>query len=137
MAFADSTIEVAADIRAVYEAWTAFEDFPTFMEVVERVELVSDDGLHWVAVVEDVVVEWDADVVEHVSDQMVSWRALDGRETGKVTFEKVGEDRTTVHYQLEYDPEAWEGKPDTTRHWMRRRVEQGLKAFKTLMEKAG
>src|SRR5450756_1041637 len=107
MAFVDNTIEVAADIRKVYDAWTAFEDFPEFMEVVERIDLVADDRLHWVAVVEDDVIEWDADIIEHVPDQSVSWQALDGRETGKVTFEKIDSDETKVHYQLEYDPKAW------------------------------
>ena len=34
MAFVDNTIEVEADIRKVYDVWTAFEDFPEFMEVV-------------------------------------------------------------------------------------------------------
>jgi uncharacterized membrane protein len=135
MAFVDDTIEVEADIREVYDVWTAFEDFPKFMEVVERVDLVPDDTLHWVVVVEDDVIEWDADVVEYVQDQSVSWKATDGRETGEVKFEKVGAGRTKVHYQLEYDPKAWEGEPDTTRHWMRRRVDKDLKAFKAFIEK--
>jgi uncharacterized membrane protein len=135
MAFVDNTIEVEADIRTVYDMWTAFEDFPEFMDVVERVDLVSEDGLHWVAVVEDDVIEWDADVIEHVPDQSVSWRALDGRETGKVTFEKIGSAETKVHYQLDYDPKAWDGEPDKTRRLMRKRVDQDLKAFKTFIEK--
>jgi len=134
MAFVDSTIEVEADIREVYDVWTAFEDFPEFMEVVERVDLVPEDSLHWVAVVEDEVVEWDADVVEHVADQSVSWQALDGRETGKVTFEKIGEGKTKVHYQLDYDPAAWGGEPDAVDEWMRGRVEKDLEAFKEFME---
>lgn len=134
MAFIDNTIEVAADIRMVYDAWTAFEDFPEFMEVVESVDLVSDDGLHWTGVIEDDVVEWDADVIERVTDQSVSWSAPDGRETGKVSFEKIGADKTSVHYELEYDPKAWEGEPEAVRRWMRARVDDGLQAFKELIE---
>jgi uncharacterized membrane protein len=135
MASIDDTIEVDVDIRTVYDAWTAFQDFPAFMEVVERVDLVSEDSLHWVAMVEDDLIEWDADVIEHVPDESVSWRALDGRETGKVTFGKIGADTTKVHYELEYDPKAWDGKPDTIRHWMRRRVDADLNAFKAHIEK--
>ena len=134
MAFVDNTVEVDADIREVYDMWTAFEDFPAFMEVVERVDLVPDDSMHWVAVVEDDVIEWDADVVEHVPDQSVAWTAVDGRESGKVTFEKLGAGRTKVHYQLDYDPKAWEGEPDATRRWMRKRVDADLKAFKLFIE---
>ena len=137
MAFIDDTIEVDADIRTVYDVWTAFENFPAFMEVVERVDLVPDDSLHWVAVIEDDVVEWDADVVEHVTDESVSWRAVDGRETGKVTFEKLASDKTKVHYELEYDPKAWDGEPDKIRRWMRSRANKDLKAFKAFIEQEG
>jgi uncharacterized membrane protein len=135
MAFIDDTIEVDADVRTVYDLWTAFEEFPAFMEVVERVDVVPDDSLHWVALVEDDIVEWDADVVEHVTDQSVAWRAVDGRETGKVTFDKVGEDKTKVHYELEYDPAIWGGDdPDKIHRWMRRRTDKDLKAFKAFIE---
>jgi uncharacterized membrane protein len=37
MAFVDKTLEVAADVRRVYELWTAFEDYPKFMETIETV----------------------------------------------------------------------------------------------------
>lgn len=134
MAFIDNTIEVEADVRKVYDAWTAFEDFPKFMEVVERIDLIPEDSLHWVALVEDDIVEWDADVVEHITDQSVAWRAVDGRETGKVTFDKLGADRTKVHYELEFDPEAWEGEPDMVRSMMVDRVDTDLKAFKQYIE---
>lgn len=137
MAFIDRTVEVAADVRVVYEAWTAFEDYPAFMETVETVTLVEEDQLHWVAVIEDDTVAWDADLVEHVVDEKVAWRAVDGRETGEVRFEKLAADTTRVTYQLEYDPAAWEGKADTVRHWMNRRVGKDLDAFKTMVEALG
>lgn len=134
MAFIDKTTEVAADIRDVYETWTAFEDFPKFMETIETVTIVRDDRLHWVAVVEDDSYEWDVDLVEHVPDEKVAWRAADGRETGEVRFEKLGADKTRVTYQLEYDPTAWEGTADTVRHWMNRRVDKDLDSFRELVE---
>jgi uncharacterized membrane protein len=134
MAFIDKTTEIAADIRLVYEAWTAFEDFPKFMETVETVTLVQDDRLHWVAIIEDDTFEWDADVVDHVLDEKVTWRAVDGRETGEVRFEKLAAGTTKVTYQLEYDPAAWDGKPDTVRHWMNRRADHDLAAFKAMLE---
>jgi uncharacterized membrane protein len=134
MAFVDKTVEVAADVRSVYGLWTAFEDYPRFMETVETVTLAEDDRLHWVAVIEDDTFEWDADLVEHVPDEKVTWRAIDGRETGEVRFEKLAAGKTKVTYQLEYDPAAWQGKADTVRHWMKRRVESDLEAFKQVVE---
>ena len=134
MAFIDKTIEIAADVRDVYEIWTAFADYPKFMETIETVTLIQDDRLRWVAIVEDDTFEWDADVVEQVPDEKVAWQAIDGRETGEVRFEKLAAGATQVTYQLKYDPAAWEGKADTVRHWMNRRVDKDLDEFKKMVE---
>ena len=80
MAFIDKTTDIAADVHDVYELWAAFEDYPTFMETIETVTVVPDDQLHWVAVVEDDIFEWDAEIVEHVTDEKITWRAIDGRD---------------------------------------------------------
>lgn len=136
MAFIDTSREIAADVREVYEAWTAFEDFPTFMAAIETVTILPDERLHWVAVVEDDVYEWDADIVEHVEDEKVVWQALDGREAGEVRFEKLGDQRTKVTYQLEYDPTAWAGTTDAVQRWMSSRVETDLDEFKRILEES-
>ena len=134
MAFIDRTIEVDADIRDVYRLWTAYEDYPSFMVSIESVTLVPDDQLLWVAEVEGETYEWDTDIVEHVEEEKIEWRAVDGREVGEVRFEKLGGGRTVVTYQLEYEPEAWEGDPETVTRWMERRVTEGLEAFKEIAE---
>jgi len=134
MAFIDRTIEVEADVRDVYAQWIAFEDYPDFMVAIESVTLVPDDRLLWVAEIEGVTHEWDTDLVEHVDEQKIEWRAADGREVGEVRFEKLGAGRTSVTYQLEYDPDAWEGDPEVVSRWMERRVTEGLDAFKEIVE---
>ena len=134
MAFIDKTREIAADVRDVYEIWTAFEDYPKFMATIETVTVVQDDRLHWVAVVEEDTYEWDADIVEHVADEKITWRAVDGRETGEVRFEKLAADRTRVTYQLEYDPAAWDCDAATVNSWMNSRVDEDLDVFKEIVE---
>lgn len=134
MSFVDKTVEVKADIRAVYALWTAFEDYPRFMTVVDRVDVLDDDKLHWVAVVEEDVVEWDADVVAHIPETRILWQAVDGRETGEVTFDKLAEDRTSVHDQLEYEPDAWGADAVRIDRLMAQRVETDLEAFKEILE---
>ena len=42
MAFIDRTVEIAADVKDVYGAWTAFERYPEFMETIETVSIVQD-----------------------------------------------------------------------------------------------
>ena len=134
MAFIDKTREIAADVRDVYEIWTAFEDYPKFMATIETVTVVPDDQLHWVAVVEEDTYEWDADIVEHVVDEKITWRAVDGRETGEVRFEKLAAGRTRVTYQLEYDPAAWDCDVATVNSWMNSRVDEDLDLFKEIVE---
>ena len=134
MAFIDKTREIAADIKDVYEVWTAFEDYPTFMETIETVTILEDDRLHWVAVVEDDTYEWEADIVEHVADEKITWRAVDGRETGEVRFEKLGAGRTKVTFQLEYDPSGWDCDIEQLHVWMNSRVDQDLDDFKDIVE---
>src|SRR2546423_11293912 len=41
------SIEVNAPVRAVYNQWTQFEEFPRFMEGVEEVRQLEDRRLHW------------------------------------------------------------------------------------------
>jgi uncharacterized membrane protein len=127
-------VTVAADIRPVYALWTAFEDYPSFMEVIDRVDVVQDDKLHWVAVVEEDTIEWDADIVEHVPETKIRWEAVDGRETGEVTFDKVDAGTTSVHYQLEYEPSAWGEHAHKVERLMNRRIEEDLQAFKEVVE---
>ena len=134
MAFVDKTVEVRAEIRRVYELWTVFKDYPKFMDVVEHVHLFEEGRMRWAAFFDEDVVEWDSDLIEHIPEERITWHALDGRETGQVRFEKIDAGSTRVHYQLEYDPATWHGKADTVRHWMRRRVESDLEAFKQVVE---
>jgi len=134
MAFIDKAIEVAADVHDAYEVWTTFTDYPKFMECVETVTVDPDDRLHWAALVEERPCEWDADVVELVPDTKVAWRAIDGRETGEVRFEKLAGGITKVTYQLEYDPASWDREVHAVKDWMNRRVDQDLDSFKELVE---
>jgi uncharacterized membrane protein len=134
MAFIDKTVEVGADIRAVYALWAAFEDYPRFMAVVDSVDVVQADRLHWVAILQEETVEWDADIVEHVPETRIRWEAVDGREAGEVTFDKVGSDRTSVHYQLDYDAAAWGKDEAEVRGLMAGRVDADLAAFKEVVE---
>jgi uncharacterized membrane protein len=42
-------IEVDCPIRAVYNQWTQFEEFPHFMKGVKKVTQLDDQRLHWEA----------------------------------------------------------------------------------------
>jgi len=103
----EKTIEVESPLNKVYNQWTQFEDFPKFMEGVERVQQLDNKRLHWVAHIGGKRKEWDAEIFEQVPDERVAWRSISGaRNSGIVTFEPLGENRTRVSLKLNYDPEG-------------------------------
>jgi uncharacterized membrane protein len=74
----EKTIEVNVPVRAAYNQWTQFEQFPQFMGGVQQVRQLSDTQLHWVAEIAGVKREWDAAILEQVPDQKVAWAATGG-----------------------------------------------------------
>ncbi len=43
----ERSIDVEVPVRAAYNQWTQFEEFPSFMQDVERVEQHDDTTLEW------------------------------------------------------------------------------------------
>lgn len=134
MEFVDKTIEVNCDIREVYDAWTSFEEFPKFMTAVERIDVAPDESMHWVARIEDQVIEWDAGLAEEITDQSVEWRAFDGSEIDRITFDKLGDELTQVHYQVAYEPDMMQQSGREDGDGVKQRVEDDLRSFKKYME---
>jgi uncharacterized membrane protein len=132
------SIDVRVPVRTAYNQWTQFEDFPRFMEGVEKVEQLDDTRLHWVAKVAGKQKEWDAEITEQTPDQRVAWTATSGAPNGGVvTFHRLDDSMTRVTVQMEVEPEgpveavgAAAGIPD-------RRVKGDLDRFKQFIESRG
>jgi uncharacterized membrane protein len=137
MGFVDESIEVAVDIQAAYSLWLDYEQYPRFMGSIDEVAVIGYCRLRWTGCVCGRTEAWEADVVDHVQDTRVRWRARDGRETGEVTFEKWEADSTRVHYQLEYEPSPWGVGEEGLRACLQARVRDDLLAFKELAESLG
>jgi uncharacterized membrane protein len=134
MGFVDESIVVAVDIQAAYTLWLDYEQYPRFMRTIDEVAVTGYCRLRCTGNVCGRVESWEVDVLEHVEDTRLRWRARDGRETGEVTFEKWDAGSTQVHYQLEYEPAPWGVGEDGLRACLRARVHDDLQAFKDLAE---
>jgi uncharacterized membrane protein len=134
MGFVDESIVVRADAHDAYSLWLDYEGYPRFMVGVEAVEVRGYCHLSWRARVCGELLEWETDVVARVEDTRLRWRATDGRETGDVDFHKLDVGETLVHYQLEYEPEAWGVDADGLRDYLHARVRDDLRAFRELAE---
>src|SRR4051812_28566030 len=69
-------IEVPAPLRAVYNQWTQFEDFPKFMEGVKEVRQLNDKRLFWRAEILGQDIEWEAEIYEQVPNTRIAWRSV-------------------------------------------------------------
>ena len=134
----EQSMEVAVPVRTAYNQWTQFEEFPKFMEGIERIEQQSDTRLHWVASFGGKTHEWDADVTEQEPDQRVAWQSTDGAfNAGVVTFHRVDENRTRIMVQMDWEPEGVLEKIGGALDFDDRRVKGDLERFKDMLEGRG
>ncbi len=135
MAHVRKTIDVEQPVTTVYNQWTQFEEFPQFMEGVEKVTQLDDARLRWVAKIGGVTREWDAEIVHQTPDQGVAWRSVDGAENaGAVTFRPLAADRTEVTLELTFGPETLTEKVGDALGIVERRAEGDLERFKRFIE---
>jgi len=138
MASIEKSIDVEVPVRTAYNQWTQFEEFPRFMEGIERIEQLDDRRLHWVANVAGQRKEWDARITEQVPDMRIAWTA-DGGTTnaGVVTFHKLTPEKTRVMLQLEYEPDTIVETVGDKLGFVSNRVNGDLKRFKEFIESRG
>jgi uncharacterized membrane protein len=138
MARISESIEVNVPVTTAYNQWTQFEEFPTFMEGVESVTQLDDTHVHWVVEIGGKRHEWDAEITNQEPDRRVAWRATDGKDnTGQVTFESLGDDRTRVDVEMAYETEGVVERLGSAAGLDERRVKGDLERFKELMESRG
>ena len=138
MANIEKHIDVDVPVRTAYDQWTQFEEFPKFMEGIDRVEQVDDTHLHWVAEIAGRKQEWDARIDEQTPDQRIAWTSTTGdKNAGVVTFHKLSESTTRVMLQLDYEPQGVVEKTGDVLGFVSRRVEGDLGRFKDFIEARG
>ena len=108
MAEIKEAIEVNVPVSSAYNQWTQFEEFPTFMENVESVKQIDDTHLRWVAEIAGKREEWTAEITRQEPDEVVAWRAVDGKPvSGEVRFQPLGADLTSVEVKMTWEPEGF------------------------------
>jgi len=82
--------------------------------------------------------EWDAEITHQEPDRRIAWRAEDGKyNSGNVTFEPIGSDRTRINVEMTYDTEGLVESLGSALGADDRRVKGDLKRFKELIESRG
>ena len=138
MANIERSIDVDVPVRAAYDQWTQFEEFPSFMEGVEEIRQIDDTHTHWRTKVAGREKEFDAVVTEQRPDERIAWSSQDGPEhAGVVTFHRLGDSETRVMLQMDYEPEGPAEKAGDLLGVVKHRVKGDLERFKELVEAEG
>ncbi len=95
----------------VYARLRDFKSWPSFMDNVERVDVIDDKRSHWVVKAPmGRTVEWDSTVTEEEPGRRFVYRSEDGADianAGVVTFKDgAGGKGTEVHVALVFEPPA-------------------------------
>jgi uncharacterized membrane protein len=138
MTTVEQSVEIDVPLSAAYNQWTQFEEFPQFMEGVERVDQLADNTLHWVTKIAGVEREFDAKITEQHPDERIAWSTTDGpKQAGVVTFHRLDPQHTKVMLQLDFEPEGIAEQVGDKLGVVKARVRGDLDRFKTFIEERG
>jgi uncharacterized membrane protein len=104
-----ASITVLQSRAELYRFWHDFQNLPTFMAHLEAVEVTAEGRSHWRAKgPAGWTVEWDAEIVRDVPDELIAWRSLEGAtvpNSGSVRFVTApGDQGTEIHLEIDYTP---------------------------------
>jgi uncharacterized membrane protein len=138
MSTIEESIDVAVPVRTAYNQWTQFEEFPNFMEGVDRIKQVNDTRTHWTTSIAGVKREFDAEITEQRPDERIAWTSVEQpRQAGVVTFHRVAPDHTRVMLQMEFEPQGAAEKAGDALNIVKHRVKGDLERFKGYVESRG
>lgn len=94
----------------VYAFFRDLSRLPSFMENVERVEMLDSNRYHWVVKAPaGKTVEWTARITAEQPSELIAWTSEEGGDvanSGRVEFRDAGQRGTVVVATLAYDPPA-------------------------------
>ncbi len=139
MSTVKETVEVEVPLRAAYDQWTQFEEFPNFMEGVEEVRQLDDRHNHWTTSIGGIRREFDTEIVDQLPDDRITWRTVGGesRQRGSVRFERLDDTHTRVELTMDVEPTGVVEKGADALGVIDRRVKGDLHRFKDYVEGSG
>ncbi len=135
-------IRLEKPVAEVYRFWRQLSNLPHFMSHLEAVTERGEGRSHWVAKgPAGMKVEWDAEIINEVENQVIGWRSLTGSEVvtaGSVNFDTVRDGRSTqVTVHLQYAPPAGKAGALIAKLFGRepsQTIREDLRRFKQLLE---
>jgi uncharacterized membrane protein len=135
------TVTINRPIGELFSYFRDFANLATFMENVERIDVLDDRRSHWVVKAPGgKMVEWTSVVTEEAPDSFIAWASEEGADvanSGRVDFRDAGDRGTMVSATILYDPPAGTIGKLVAKIFQREpaiQARRDLRRFKQLME---
>ncbi len=138
----DKSVTINRARAEVFAFWRNLENLPSFMQYLRSVTQYGSRRSHWVTQgVAGKSLEWDAEIINEVENELIGWRSLDGGSVdnaGSVRFEDAPGGRgTLVKVSLQYNPPGGAVGAFLAKLMGQdadQQVDSDLKRFKTMLE---
>lgn len=138
MANYEQSVDVNVSLKVAYNQWTQFEEFPYFMEGVEKIVQHDDTTMTWYAEIAGIEQQWQAEITEQTPDQRIAWTSTSGaKNAGVVTFHYIDDNTTCVMLQLDYEPQGFIENVGAAFGVVEGRVKGDMLRFKEFIEGRG
>lgn len=125
----------------LFAFWRDLGNLATFMENVERIDVLDEKRSHWVVKAPGGrTVEWDSLITEERDGEFIAWASEEGADvpnSGRVDFRDAGVRGTVVTATILYDPPAGTVGKLVAKLFQREpkiQSQRDLRRFKQLME---
>jgi uncharacterized membrane protein len=135
------TVTINRPRQDLFDYWRDFSKLPTFMDNVERIDVLDGNRTHWVVKAPaGKTVEWDATITDERDGEYIAWASDEGADvpnSGRIEFRDAGERGTVVTATILYDPPAGVIGKVIAKLFQREpaiQARRDLRRFKQLME---
>jgi uncharacterized membrane protein len=128
-------VDVAVPLKAAYNLWTEFEEWPSFMHRVDSAQQLDESTVSFSTKVWGITKQFEAEIVEQRPDERIEWKVSEGlAHSGVVTFHKLAPRLTRIEVTLDMKPEGMVEKMGRGMRFAKRAVRGDLHRFKAYAE---
>lgn len=131
----EQSIVVEAPRASVWFTLLRFGHYPAWMEGVREVRKTGESSLHWRATVAGEELEWNAELVAVLDDDLIEWHARDtGPSDVRITLAEVEANGTRVTIEDRFRPQGALAASPVAAGAGRRRLRRDLERLKRQIE---
>jgi len=129
------SVDIGAPIETVYNQWTQFEDWPSFMHRVTRVTQEDDCTVSFATKIWAKTKEFTANIETQRPNERIKWSVSQGlTHTGVVTFHELAPNLTRVMLTFDVQPGSLIEKAARGMRHVKRAARADLHRFKAFIE---